>query len=78
MCEVISTAHAEIPVKGASVGGEGRRNQQTWVWTNAYGSGYYRSVPGTGMLDAVVGRGYQELSEPERLSLLVDVKAEAR
>jgi cytosol alanyl aminopeptidase len=77
-CEVISAAHAEIQVEGASVGVEGGRSPQTWVWTNAFGSGYYRSVMGPGMLDAVVGRGYQELSEPERLSVLVDVRAETR
>jgi hypothetical protein len=77
-CEVISTAHTEIPAEGVSAGGEGRRNPQTWVWTNAFGSGYYRSVLGPGMLDAVLGRGYQELSEPERLSVLVDVRAETR
>lgn len=77
-CEVFNTAHAEIPVEGASVGVEGRRSPQTWVWTNAFGSGYYRSVLGPGMLDAVVGRGYQELSEPERLSVLVDVREETR
>jgi alanyl aminopeptidase len=76
-CEVVTAAHSEIPVDGASVG-QGRRNFQTWIWTNAYGSGYYRSVLGEGMLDAVVGRGYSDLSEPERLSLLVDIKAEMR
>jgi len=74
-CEVVSTVHAEIPVQGATAGGQGRRNFQTWIWTNAYGSGYYRSVLGDGMLDAVVGRGYLELSEPERVSLLVDLKS---
>jgi alanyl aminopeptidase len=78
-CELIATTHAEIPVEGASVGVAGRRGQQqSWVWTNAFGSGYYRSVLGAGMLDAVVGRGYQELSEPERLGVLVDVRAETR
>jgi hypothetical protein len=30
------------------------------------------------MFDAVAGRGYQDLSEPERLSLLLDVKAAMR
>lgn len=76
MCEVLSTAHAEIPLEGASTGVEG--SSQTWTWTNEYGSGYYRSVLGAGMLDALVGRGYQELSEPERLSVLIDIKAGAR
>jgi hypothetical protein len=47
-------------------------------WTNAYGSGYYRSVFDTKMLDAVVDRGYPELSESERLALLVDVSSSAR
>jgi alanyl aminopeptidase len=77
-CELVDTAHAEIRIEGASTGVEGRRNLQTWIWTNAYGSGYYRSVLGAGMLDVIVGRGYPELSEPERLSLLVDIKAEMR
>jgi cytosol alanyl aminopeptidase len=77
-CEVVSTNHAEIPVEGASGGGEGRRNVQTWIWTNAFGSGYYRSTLAGAMLDGVVNRGYSELSEAERLSLLVDVKADMR
>jgi cytosol alanyl aminopeptidase len=77
-CTVVSTAHAEIPVEEVSTGGAGRRSQQMWVWTNASGSGYYRSVLGAGMLDAVVGRGYQELSEPERLGVLVDTKSGTR
>ena len=64
-CEVVSIVHAEIPVQGAAAGGQGRRNLQTWIWTNAYGSGYYRSVLGDGMLDAVVGQRLSlELSEP--------------
>jgi alanyl aminopeptidase len=77
-CDVINAAHAEIPVEGTTAGSGGRRNQQTWIWTNAYGSGYYRSVLGTGVVDALVGRGYLELSEQERLSLLVDIKSEPR
>jgi alanyl aminopeptidase len=77
-CEVIAAAHAEIPIEGATAGSGGRRNQQPWIWTNAYGSGYYRSVLGAGAVDALVGGGYLELSEPERLSLLIDIKAEPR
>ena len=77
-CDVVSTDHAEVPVAGAATAMQGRRGPQTWIWTNAYGSGYYRSVLDGGMLDAVTGRGYLDLSEPERLSLLLDVKAAMR
>jgi len=77
-CDVVSTDHAEILVSGVVTATQGRRSPQTWIWTNAYGSGYYRSVLDGGMLDAVVGRGYLDLSEPERLSLLLDVKAAMR
>lgn len=77
-CDVVSTDHAEIPVAGAVVATQGRRSPRTWIWTNAYGSGYYRSVLDGGTLDAVAGRGYLDLSEPERLSLLLDVKAAMR
>jgi alanyl aminopeptidase len=77
-CDVINTDHAEILVAGVVTATQSRRSPQTWIWTNAYGSGYYRSVLDGGMLDAVAGRGYLDLSEPERLSLLQDVKAAIR
>jgi cytosol alanyl aminopeptidase len=74
-CEVVSTAHAEIQLDAIPGGSEGRRNFQTWIWTNANGSGYYRSVLGAEMLDTLISRGYAGLNEPERLNLLVDVRA---
>ena len=74
-CEVISSGHTEIPMEAPAAAPGGRRAQQPWVSTNAFGSGYYRSALSTEMLDALVGRGYLDLSEPERLSLLIDVKA---
>jgi alanyl aminopeptidase len=77
-CQVIDTTHAEIPMAEPPTAGAGRRSRQAWVWTNAYGSGYYRSVFDTKMRDAVVDRGYPELSEQERLALLVDVSSGAR
>jgi alanyl aminopeptidase len=77
-CDVVNTDHAEILVAGVVTATQGRRSPQTWIWTNAYGSGYYRSVLDGGMLDAIAGRGYLDLSEPERLSLLLDVKAAMR
>jgi alanyl aminopeptidase len=76
-CEVIDTIHAEIPVAKVSAAVEGRGNGQVWVWTNAYGSGYYRSVFDVKMSDAVVKRGYPDLSEQERLALLLDVSSGA-
>jgi cytosol alanyl aminopeptidase len=77
-CEIINAAHTEIPLDGITAIVAGRRNLQTWVWTNAYGSGYYRSVLGAGMLDALIGRGYTELSGAERLNVLVDVNANSK
>lgn len=74
-CEVVSEAHMELPLEGLTVETGGRRTPQPWVWTNTFGSGYYRSVLGTDMLDAVIDRGYPQLSGPERLSLLVDIRA---
>jgi alanyl aminopeptidase len=74
-CAVVSTVHAEIPFDAVAVESEGRRNSQVWVWTNANGSGYYRSVLRAEMLDALIGRGYAGLNEPERLNLLADVRA---
>ena len=76
-CVLIDSAHAEIPFEGASAALAGRRAPQAWISTNAFGSGYYRSVLSSEMLDALTGRGYVELSEAERLALLVDVRAEA-
>jgi cytosol alanyl aminopeptidase len=72
-CELLDTARVEIPVEGAQ--DDGPRHRHAWIWTNAYGSGYYRSVLDEEMLDEVLDRGYSELSEAERLSLLVDIKA---
>lgn len=74
-CEVVDAAHTELPIEGLTAETEGRRNSQSWIWTNAYGSGYYRSVLGTNMLETLIDRGYSDLSEPERLGLLVDIKA---
>jgi cytosol alanyl aminopeptidase len=77
-CDVVSADHAEIPIAGAVTAMQGHRSPQTWIWTNAYGTGYYRSILDGGMLDAVAGRGYLDLSEPERLNLLLDLKAVMR
>jgi alanyl aminopeptidase len=46
-----------------------------WVWPNGTGVGYYRSAPDTLLLSAVITKGYQELSGPERLSLVGDLAA---
>jgi aminopeptidase N len=75
MCEVVSTAHAEIPLDAIAVGSEATRNSQGWVWTNANGSGYYRSALDVEMLDTLISRGYTGLNEAERLNLLIDVRA---
>lgn len=46
-----------------------------WTWPNASGVGYYRSVPDPAMLEAVIAKGYSELSAPERVSLAGDLVA---
>ena len=62
-CEVVSASHAEFSL-AAPPG---------WIWPNAYGSGYYRSVLTPAMLNALI-RGYRELGEPERLALAGDLE----
>ncbi len=63
-CEVVSTSHAELPLSGSP----------SWVWPNAYGSGYYRSLLTANMLDQLMMTGYRQLQEPERLALAGDLE----
>jgi alanyl aminopeptidase len=46
-----------------------------WLWPNAAGVGYYRSVPDLMTLEAVVLKGYSELSAAERVALAGDLVA---
>jgi cytosol alanyl aminopeptidase len=62
-CEVVSATHAEVSLPTAPA----------WVWPNAFGSGYYRSVLTPALLSAV-SRGYDQLAEPERLALAGDLE----
>jgi cytosol alanyl aminopeptidase len=64
-CEVVSSTHGEIQLTSLPI----------WIWTNAYGSGYYRSSLSAEMWDAVVGSGYRLLEEPEQLALAADLQA---
>jgi cytosol alanyl aminopeptidase len=63
-CEVVSSTHGEIQLTSLPI----------WIWTNAYGSGYYRSLLTSDMWDAVVGSGYQQLEEPEQMALIADLQ----
>ncbi len=63
-CQVVSATHAEADLPGAP----------DWVWPNAFGSGYYRSVLTPALLSAL-SRGYNHLTEPERLALAGDLEA---
>jgi len=63
-CEVVTGSHAELHLSGAG----------TWVWTNAYGSGYYRSLLSTNLLQPLINSGYRQLEEPERLAMAADVE----
>src|SRR5579885_587089 len=46
-----------------------------WLWPNAAGVGYYRSAPDPRTLEAVVEKGYSELSAAERVALAGDLVA---
>jgi alanyl aminopeptidase len=63
-CEVVSSTHGEIQLTTLPI----------WIWTNAYGSGYYRSLLSADMWDAVVGSGYDQLEEPEQMALIADLQ----
>jgi alanyl aminopeptidase len=63
-CEQVSDAHVELPLHQAS----------TWIWPNAFGSGYYRSFLAGGGLDTLMEKGYNLLEEPERLALVGDLE----
>jgi alanyl aminopeptidase len=62
-CEVVNASHAEVRLPG----------QPAWMWPNAYGSGYYRSLLTPALLEALVRDGYSQLTGPERLALAGDV-----
>jgi alanyl aminopeptidase len=64
-CEVVSSTHGEIQLTTLPI----------WIWTNAYGSGYYRSLLSADMWDAVVGSGYRLLEQPEQMALAADLQA---
>jgi alanyl aminopeptidase len=63
-CEVVTTSHAELRLPGTPA----------WVWPNAYGSGYYRSVLTPELTAPLLQRGYRELEEPERLAMAGDLE----
>jgi alanyl aminopeptidase len=63
-CEVVSTSHAELHLSASP----------SWIWPNAYGSGYYRSVLTGNLLDHLMSTGYRQLQEPERLALAGDLE----
>jgi alanyl aminopeptidase len=63
-CEVVSTPHAQLRLT----------DQSTWMWPNAYGSGYYRSVLAGPLLTQLLNTGYRQLEAPERLSLAADIQ----
>jgi alanyl aminopeptidase len=80
VCQLVNTAHTEIPFGDAPVATApaGRRPApQPWVDTNAFGSGYYRSVLSPAMSDALIDRAWTELTEAQRLAVAVDLKAQA-
>ena len=64
-CQVLNTPQAGISVPAMPL----------WIWPNAYGSGYYRSQLTANLLEALVKKGYSQLEEKERLSLLGDLEA---
>jgi len=63
-CEVVNASRAEVSLPRRPV----------WMWPNAYGSAYYRSVLTSALLEALVRNGYDQLTKPERLALAGDVQ----
>jgi alanyl aminopeptidase len=53
----------------------GSQSCPAWVWTNASGTGYYRSLLTPEALGAIVRSGYDQLTAPERLALADDLGA---
>jgi alanyl aminopeptidase len=64
-CQVVNASQAEVRLPG----------RPAWMWPNAYGSGYYRSLLTPALLEALVRSGYNQLTKPERLALAGDVEA---
>jgi alanyl aminopeptidase len=63
-CEVMSGAHAYISLPEAP----------GFIWTNAYGSGYYRSLLPPALLGDVAEKGYFQMQDAERLAFAGDVE----
>jgi alanyl aminopeptidase len=63
-CQLVTTAHAELTLAGGA----------PWIWPNAYGSGYYRSVVSAPLLDTLFDKGYDQLEERERLAMAGDLE----
>lgn len=63
-CEQVSGTHAEVALSSAPA----------WIWTNAYGSGYYRSVLAEDLFSPLMEKGYTFLEGPERLALIGDLE----
>ena len=75
VCHLVTTVHTEIPVAAASAGTRG--SEQPWVETNAFGSGYYRSILSPQMSDSIISRAWPDLTEAQRLALAMDLKSQA-
>jgi cytosol alanyl aminopeptidase len=67
-CEVVSRSHSEVPLS----------RLPAWVWPNAYGGGYYRSLLTADNLGELVKNGYPQLDDLERLALMGDLEGLTR
>jgi cytosol alanyl aminopeptidase len=64
-CEVVSSSHAEIRLA----------KLPSWMWPNAYGSGYYKSLLNADLLDGLMKNGYSHMEGPERVALAGDLES---
>jgi alanyl aminopeptidase len=67
-CELLSEAKGEIPLEGA-------RSCPAWVDGNDQAAGYYRVSYSSALLNTLLGSEASRVTEPEKVSLLGDVRA---
>jgi alanyl aminopeptidase len=63
---------SQCSVLGSGNGRVALASCPAWVWPNRGGAGYFRVRMGPAMLESIVNRGWDQLSAPEKLSVIED------